>query len=109
MDKSKVNRGLSVRGPVAPTSANCGRSYPPDYVSAETLAYRLDCSKSTVHAYVRSGLLPKPLKIGELVRWRWTDVKRFIEELEQGTYLGADVADPYLQGVEDAATKKTLH
>ena len=35
-------------------------SYPPDYVSAETLAYRLDCSRSTIDAYVRSGLLPKP-------------------------------------------------
>ena len=35
-------------------------SYPPDYVSAETLAYRLDCSRSTIDAYVRLGLLPKP-------------------------------------------------
>ncbi len=30
-----------------------GRPYPPDYVSAETLAYRLDCSRSTIDAYVR--------------------------------------------------------
>ena len=35
-------------------------SYPPDYVSAETLAYRLDCSRSTIDTYVRSGVLPKP-------------------------------------------------
>jgi biotin operon repressor len=34
-------------------------SYPPDYVSAETLAYRLDCSRSTIDAYVRLQLLRK--------------------------------------------------
>jgi predicted DNA-binding transcriptional regulator AlpA len=45
------------------------RPYPPDYVSAETLGYRLDLSRSTVEAYVRSGLLPKPEMIGNLPRW----------------------------------------
>lgn len=45
------------------------RPYPPDYVSAETLAYRLDCSRSTIDAYVREGLLPKPQLIGHLPRW----------------------------------------
>ena len=44
-------------------------SYPPDYVSAETLAYRLDCSRSTIDAYIRLGLLPKPETIGNLQRW----------------------------------------
>ena len=36
------------------------RTYPPDYVSCETLAYRLDLARSTVDDWVRRGLLPKP-------------------------------------------------
>jgi len=35
-----------------------GRPYPPDYVSAETLAYRLDCSRSTM-VYVRDGAVAR--------------------------------------------------
>ena len=40
------------------------RNYAPDFVSAETLAYRLDCSRSTIDTYVRLGLLPKPFMLG---------------------------------------------
>ncbi len=90
----------------SPAKSRC--NYPPDYVSAETLAHRLDCSKSTVADYVRRGLLPKPLKIGELVRWRWADVERFIDELEAEENPRADT-DPYLVGIENAATEKTVH
>jgi predicted DNA-binding transcriptional regulator AlpA len=50
-------------------SAKVTPGFPPELCSAETLAYRLDCSVSTVHCYVRRGLLPKPLKLGDLVRW----------------------------------------
>ena len=71
--------------------------YPPDFVSAETLAHKLDCSESTVHDYVRRGLLPKPIKIGQLVRWRWVDVEQFIAALEAGP--SAD--DPYLLGIDN--------
>src|SRR5215510_4447054 len=35
------------------------RSYPPEYVSADTVAYLLDCSRSTLDDYVRRGLLPR--------------------------------------------------
>ena len=55
------------------------RLYPPDYVSAETLAYRLDCSRSTIEAYVRDGLLPKPGLIGNLPRWDFAEVRTFIK------------------------------
>ena len=70
-------------------------SFPPDFCSAETLAYRLDCSVTTVHSYVRRGLLPKPLRLGDLVRWRWTQVESFIDELENSP-ARADADDPYL-------------
>ena len=88
--------------------AKSTRSYPPDYVSADTLAHRLDCSKSTVAEYVRRGLLPKPLKIGELVRWRWTDVETCIAELENSP-ARADAADPYLDGINHGPTAKARH
>jgi predicted DNA-binding transcriptional regulator AlpA len=55
------------------------RFYPPDYVSAETLAYRLDCSRATIDAYVRDGRLPKPEVIGNLVRWDFVAVRAFIK------------------------------
>lgn len=54
------------------------RPYPPDYVSAETLAYRLDCSDSKIYDDVRKGLLPKPIGVGTLQRWRWSDVEEAI-------------------------------
>jgi predicted DNA-binding transcriptional regulator AlpA len=52
------------------------RPYPPDFASAATLAYRLDCSESTVPDYVRRGILPEPNVIGGLVRWYWPEVER---------------------------------
>jgi hypothetical protein len=74
-------------------------AFPPDFCSAETLSHRLDCSVSTVHSYVRRGLLPKPSRLGDLVRGRWADVERFIDELEK-LPRQADAADPYLAGVQ---------
>ena len=63
------------------------RVYPPDYVSAETLAYRLDCSRATIDAYVREGRLPKPELIGNLVRWDFAEVRTFIKahNVDSGT------------------------
>ena len=78
-------------------------SFPPDFCSAETLAHRLDCSVSTVHSYVRRGLLPKASRLGDLVRWRWADVERFIDELENPTGR-RDAADPYLAGLNDGTS-----
>ena len=80
---------------------------PPDLCSAETLAHRLDCSLSTVHAYVRRGLLPKPLKLGELVRWRWADVERLTDELANGRDSRGTTADPYLAGIQRGTTEET--
>jgi predicted DNA-binding transcriptional regulator AlpA len=54
------------------------RSYPPEYVSADTAAYLLDCSRSTLDDYLRRGLLPKPLEVGTMPRWRWRDLDSFI-------------------------------
>ncbi len=84
--------------------------YPPDYVSAETLAYRLDCSRSTIDAYVQTGLLPKPETIGNLQRWDFGQVKAFIKAQNAATEnihrCVAGDEDAYLKGLEGGSPKK---
>lgn len=58
-----------------------GHIYPPDYVSAETLAYRLDLASSLIEIYVRDGLLPKPELIGNFKRWDFTEVRSYIKAM----------------------------
>ncbi|MBJ7532795.1 hypothetical protein JDN40_01500 [Rhodomicrobium vannielii ATCC 17100] len=86
------------------------RPYPPDYVSAETLAYRLDCSRSTIDAYVRLGLLPKPETIGNLQRWDFGQVKAFIKaqnaDIKAGNRPETDEEDVYLKGLRGGSPKK---
>jgi predicted DNA-binding transcriptional regulator AlpA len=80
-----------------------------EHVSAETLAQLLDCSKTTVHGYVRRGILPRPIRIGELVRWRWVDVEKAIQSLEGGDDSHADHDDPYIEGIDRGATEEANH
>jgi predicted DNA-binding transcriptional regulator AlpA len=81
--------------------------YPPDYVSAETLAYRLDCSRSTIDAYVRLGLLPKPETIGNLQRWDFGQVKAFIKSQNAGAGAGpVEGEDAYLKGLRSGSAEE---
>src|ERR1700756_181397 len=86
------------------------RGYAPDYVSAETLAYRLDCSRSTIDAYVRLGLLPKPQTIGNLQRWDFGQVKAFIREQNAEIHgrhrTASDEEDAYVKGLRSGSAKK---
>ena len=85
------------------------RGYPPDYVSAETLAYRLDCSRSTIDKCVRLGLLPKPENIGNLQRWDFGKVKACIRA-QNSARAANDVAsgeeDAFLKGLESEPSRK---
>jgi predicted DNA-binding transcriptional regulator AlpA len=86
---------------------NVERSYPPALVSAETLAYLLDCSRSTVDDYVTRRLLPKPVEVGTLKRWWWCDVEASIHA--QNTLASAPAGDPpledpFLLGVKNVAS-----
>ena len=90
-------------------SVDTKRAYPPDFVDADELAYRLSCSKTTVSSYVARGLLPKPMRIGDLVRWRWATVDRYVSALENGTDSHADAVDPYLAGIERGAPPEASH
>jgi len=79
------------------------RPYPPDYVSAETLAYRLDCSRSTIDTYVRDGLLPKPEMVGNHQRWDFALVVSFIKARNNALPDTSD-DDPYIKGIRRAPT-----
>ena len=81
------------------------RNYSPDFVSAETLAYRLDCSRSTIDTYVRLGLLPKPFMLGNLVRWDFAAVRDHIKGLSVGDARG-EGEDDFLKAVRHGADKK---
>src|SRR5258706_12656796 len=87
-------------------------SYPPDYVSADTLAYRLDCSRSTIDAYVRLGLLPKAQSIGNLQRWNFGQVKAFIKAQNALNYenrtdgFASDGNGAYAKGLRSGSAKK---
>jgi predicted DNA-binding transcriptional regulator AlpA len=74
------------------------RSYAPDFISAETLAYRLDCSVRTIEHYSRTNLLPRPITIGNLVRWRWIDVEQHIAQINDSPLAAGDADD---KGSED--------
>jgi len=78
-------------------------AYPPDYVSTRTLAYRLDCSPSTVESYVKRGLLPKPGHLGDLVRWKWKDVEGHVDAILRGTDSGPSARDQMLAGIANGA------
>jgi hypothetical protein len=88
------------------------RQYPPDYVSVETLAYRLDCSVGEIEEFVRRGALPLPVKILGLRRWDFEVVRITITAQNDGrrVKLGRNgqataESDPYLAGVESGATE----
>lgn len=73
------------------------RPYAPDFVGLGTLAYRLDCSDRIINHYVRCGILPPPLMIGNLIRWRWTDIEFHIDR-QNGLLVvrgdGRQIAEP---------------
>jgi predicted DNA-binding transcriptional regulator AlpA len=84
------------------------RPYPPDYVSAETLAYRLDVSRSTIESYVKAGLLPEAEMIGNLPRWDFAEVRAFIKAraAERAGSKGQQ-EDEYFEGLKRAATAQS--
>lgn len=68
--------------------------------SKATLATALDVSESTVDVLVRSGVLPKPLKLTPgCVRWSWPAVQQALASLA-GT--SDDASDPFMTGAKNA-------
>lgn len=73
----------------------------PDFLSKERLACRLDLTVGAVEQYVKRGLLPAPVKIGDALRWDWAEVCSKIRATEiQPT--GHANTDPYDVGARGA-------
>ena len=82
------------------------RPYRPVYVSAETLAYLLDCSRSTIDKCVKDGLLPKPFRLGGLVRWDFAAVMSHVA-LNNGVAANTnDPEDEFMKGLRDGTPEK---
>ncbi|MDG4560686.1 MAG: hypothetical protein P9E88_05270 [Candidatus Competibacter sp.] len=83
--------------------AGAGRDYAPDFVSLETLAFRLDCQAGDVERLLRAGELPAPWRIGDLKRWDFAVVRAFIAGRNVGSGAGQRVrlAENGLPGRDD--------
>ena len=49
-------------------------------VGANNLAWALDCDSATIHRWARTGLMPKPLKVGNSVRWDVRIIRQWIND-----------------------------
>lgn len=52
----------------------------PALLDAEAVAALLSCSRRHVYAKSDGGLMPAPIKLGRLTRWRRLDIERWIED-----------------------------
>ncbi|MBX3353305.1 MAG: helix-turn-helix domain-containing protein [Phycisphaeraceae bacterium] len=48
-----------------------------DYMTARDLASLLKISKAGLYRYLSAGVLPPPIRIGRLARWRRSDIERW--------------------------------
>jgi len=42
----------------------------------------LGCGRSTLWRWAADGIIPKPLKIGGMSRWKMSDIEKLIEKAE---------------------------
>jgi predicted DNA-binding transcriptional regulator AlpA len=52
-------------------------------IGSQVLAKELQVSLGTINNWVRSKILPKPIKIGKSNRWLWSDIKIWLTAREQ--------------------------
>ena len=74
------------------------RPYAPDFVSAATLAYRLDVSETTRAELEAMGKLPPPvLGLDDLKRWYWPEVETMVRGVRDDTDAPTcSTDDPFL-------------
>ena len=78
----------------------------PDYCKRETLAKRLDIKPGAIDQYVKRGLLPPPIQVGEALLWRWADVDQFISGsvgVTSAEAMAQNDDDPYIAAIDNAA------
>lgn len=94
--------------------AEVKRPYPPEFVSAATLAYLMDASERSIEEDVKRGFLPKPHFIGNKKRWHWPEVIQYLaaREPENDRSSNSDDVDEYDRDaklVEIPTGKKARH
>lgn len=57
----------------------------PSLLTIHNVARVLQCSLRSVRTYVTQGLLPPPVKIGRLTRWRAADLEAALARLAKRT------------------------
>lgn len=73
----------------------------PDYMKRDTLAARLDLKPGAVEQYVKRGLLPPPVRLGEAELWYWPEVHRWINRApDESDHMDA-AGDPYLEALNE--------
>jgi excisionase family DNA binding protein len=55
-------------------------SVDPSLCDVRTVARMLDCSWRHIYRMADSGKMPRPIRLGSLVRWRKTDIERWLAE-----------------------------
>jgi len=58
----------------------------------------LHVSPRAIHKWLSSGKFPRPLRLGRVLRWRMSDIKRFLD-------CGADI-DVFEREAEAAAARR---
>jgi predicted DNA-binding transcriptional regulator AlpA len=48
-------------------------------VGANNLAWCMDCDAATIHRWAKSGQMPKPLRVGNSVRWDVHEIRQWID------------------------------
>jgi len=59
---------------------NAGPDVPPVMLTVEQVARMLNCSTRTVYRLNSAGRMPRPVRLGALVRWRRAAIEQWIAE-----------------------------
>lgn len=60
----------------------------PQYLTIADLCEMLKVNRSTIYRKTAEGNFPKPLKLGRMTRWLYSDVAKFLSEQQQQTKEG---------------------
>ncbi len=79
----------------------------PDYMKRDTLAARLDLKPGAIDQYVKRGLLPPPVRLGDADLWSWEAVNRWINRPGGESQHTDDVVDPIMEALNEIPTNGT--
>ncbi|EXI61979.1 hypothetical protein MHD_00865 [Mannheimia granulomatis] len=54
------------------------------YLSVRDVCEMLQLNRSTIYRQVKQGIFPQPTKIGKSSRWKFAEIKAFLDQQPQG-------------------------